>query len=277
MPQPDPAVMSQHLRHTWFTYIDQLQGHMESASPPWVVDPSSSIAKDDELTAPFQLSHQIQRLVFIAIDHLTAVRRLMGGDPNATGDVQGVLNVNADYTLMRGALEAAMVAHWLLLPADRITRIRRCLSLLSQDFFDEYQAAKRLSEVDGVGGPKVLADAEQRREGRRKWIRQTAERAEVTGNIPIFKLVTALTDVDAASDRNLLIMWKLTSGMAHGRLWAGLTLNTMTETFDHGDDTVTIRSEGDLTRVTVALGDAVSALQSLLRLFELRRTVPGCH
>jgi hypothetical protein len=122
----------------------------------------------------------------------------------------------------------------------------------------------------------VLADAEQRYESRREWIRETAARADVTGKVPLFKLEAALADVDAASDRNLLIMWKLTSGMAHGRLWAGLTLNRMTETFDHGDDTVTIRSEGDLTRVTVALGDAVSALQSLLRLFELRRTVPRC-
>lgn len=268
--------MSLHLLHNWFDFIDQLQQHMESATPLWAVDPDSSIAKDDELTKPFQLGHQVQRLVFVASDHLTAVRRLIGGNPDAQGEAEGVLNVHADYTLIRGALEAAMAAHWLLLPADRTTRIRRCLSLLSQDSFDEFQAAKRLAAVDVVGGPTVLADAEQRYESRREWIRETAGRADVTGKVPLFKLEAALAEVDAASDRNLLIMWKLTSGMAHGRLWAGLTLNTMTETFDHGDDTVTIRSEGDLTRVTVALGDAVSALQSVLRLFELRRTVPRC-
>ncbi|SDP03696.1 hypothetical protein SAMN04489867_1245 [Pedococcus dokdonensis] len=260
---------------SWFAFIDAMQAQQESAHRLWPVEPGSSIALDDDLTSPLQVGHQVQRLIHVASDHLTAIRRLLGGEPAASQPSQGVVSVYADYTLVRGALEAAMLGHWILLPSDRIERVRRCLTLMSQDFFDEYKAAERLS-MHELGGPQVLAEAKRRHDRGKAAIERVAAQAGIYGPIPRLRIEQALSEVDAATARQLLLMWKIASGMTHGRLWAGLTMSTVTEMADHGDDTVTIRTEGNLLRVTVAVGDAVSALKALLRLFELRRTVPAC-
>lgn len=268
----DPRALLRSL----FERIDQLERHLSGPTAvPWVTESGSSLERDNELTRPFHLGHQVQRLIHVASDHLSGLRRLMGGGSHGQGPGEFVVNVYADYTLARGALEAATVAHWLLLPTSRATRVERTLSLMNQDFFDERRAGERLARLV-PNGQEVLADLARRREERAQWVRDVVERAGISADLPRFRLEDAIAEVDARSGRELLLMWKLMSGMAHGRLWAALTLNQITETLDHGDGTVTIRAEGDLPRVVVAVGDAVFALDALLSLFNQRRTAPRC-
>lgn len=265
--------MCRELLVQWFEYIDELQRHLDDgASPPWATESGSSLALDNTLSAPLQIGHQVERLIHVATDHLSAVRGLIAG--NSEGG--GVLNVYADYTLIRAALEAAMIGQWLLLPNGRVDRVERCLMLMNQDFFDEDQASKVLAVVDVLPDSEVTTAAEAKHAERKAWSQAIAHRAGLTRALRRFQLERALSDVDAASERHLLLMWKIASGMAHGRQWAGMTVSQRTETFSHDDDTVTIRLEGDLQRVTVTLGAAVSALQDLMALFNMRRTRPAC-
>src|SRR4051794_32587057 len=57
----------------------------------------SSLAKDDEATDPYQMSHAATGALLSAVDHLDAFRALLQD--------AGVLHARAPFTLLRAALE----------------------------------------------------------------------------------------------------------------------------------------------------------------------------
>ena len=131
-----------------FRRIDQLQARVDKQREPWKVQPGSSLYLDDLASAPLQISHTAQRLFLVAVDHLHAVRVLLAPDLRAPNKIDGHLHINADYTILRGAMEASLTALWLLRPQDRLTRVSRSIAIAQQDAFDVAMALPPGEERD---------------------------------------------------------------------------------------------------------------------------------
>ncbi|WP_341267412.1 hypothetical protein [Gordonia malaquae] len=169
------------------------------------VQAGSSLARDDQLTTPYQVSHSVQQSIVAGIDHLDAIKHLVIG--------QGVLNLAATWTLARGAIENLAVAYWLL-TGSRQERVERTLRVHAKNSYDQYVATKHMDEQSALTA-KV---------GQHAHIKAIAERNGIDDSDRLNGF-TATSVLEWTSDRtggNALFAWRLCSGFAHGRSWAYL-------------------------------------------------------
>jgi hypothetical protein len=87
--------------------------------------PRSSLRGDDGKAHPYDLSHAVWHSLSHAVDHLGSLRALLGGAK--------VIHMYAPFTLVRGALENACAATWLLQPPSRNDRLTRRFRLAIAD------------------------------------------------------------------------------------------------------------------------------------------------
>ncbi|GAA4394303.1 hypothetical protein GCM10023153_15260 [Ornithinibacter aureus] len=241
-----------------FRRIDQLQTPVDKRREPWKVQPGSSLYLDDEASSPVQVSHTAQRLFLVAIDHLTAVRILLAPNQEAPEQITGHLHIYADYTLLRGALEASLTALWLLRPADRMTRVARSVVLAQQDAFDA-----------AVAVPSDEDRELMRAQGRSR-VQPVLDRNPGMSKPARVPMTTMLTEAVAGTRREgVVTMWRLCSGMAHARFWATQVLSSNIR-LKVGPDTYHFRSEGDLSNVAMMLHEAVAILDSAIGIYEGR-------
>jgi hypothetical protein len=164
----------------------------------------SSLRGDDDRTHPYELSHTVWRHLSNAVDHLSCLQALLG-------DAK-VIHMYAPFTLVRGALENACGAVWLLQPARRKERLARRFRLAIGDIRHEVQAGELMGQAGPQSGP-----------GRVDEIRAIADRAGVDG--AALKGGTSYTEIVQAVDENgppgsmILLSWKVCSGFAHGDWW----------------------------------------------------------
>jgi hypothetical protein len=97
------------------------------------VQANSSIAADDRLTNPHQVSHAAVHGITGALDHLHSLRMLI--------QEASALHAYAPFTLCRAAIEGGAIAVWVLSPSSRDERIRRRLVLACQNARDTDAAA----------------------------------------------------------------------------------------------------------------------------------------
>jgi hypothetical protein len=87
--------------------------------------PRSPLRGDDYKAHPYDLSSEAWRHLSTAVDHLSCLRAVLE-DAN-------VVHMYAPFTLVRGALENACGAVWLLQPSQRTERLARGLRLALSD------------------------------------------------------------------------------------------------------------------------------------------------
>lgn len=103
--------------------------------------PGSQLAKDDQLVHPYQISHAATGALVSAVDHMDALRTLV--------EDAHVVHARAPLTLLRGSLENASVAVWLLAASNRKERIRRRLRWQWEDEKYGVEAAKLIGRPHG--------------------------------------------------------------------------------------------------------------------------------
>lgn len=112
--------------------------------------------------------------------------------------------------LVRAALEAASAVAWFLAPADRNTRVERALQLALQDSYDQFR-------FEGSSGAKAY-------EARRRDLLAPAPRIGLDGayfKTHRYSVTRSLQDLEALTGEDDLVpLWSLLSGLAHGRPWA---------------------------------------------------------
>ncbi|MGW6914708.1 hypothetical protein ACWGB8_12965 [Kitasatospora sp. NPDC054939] len=124
-----------------FQRVDVLAEHTMTNSSHWRVAPGSPLAGDDAKTDPHQLSHSAHHALVVAADHLQALAALVRGtEKDGVREMQ--LHSYAPFTLLRAALENAARAVWLLGPAARSERVRRCLTMHLADLASMEKKAK---------------------------------------------------------------------------------------------------------------------------------------
>ena len=169
--------------------------------------PGSKLFMDDEQAHPYELSHAAWHLLSNAVDHLGCLQALLG-------DAQ-IIHMFAPFTLVRGALENACGAVWLLRPDQGKDRLARRLRLALADV----RNGEQVKQLTGQPGPRSQQE-------RINQIHDIASLAglgteALKGNAAYSEIVKA---VDAGMPGSLiLVAWKVGSGFAHGDWWTTLS------------------------------------------------------
>ena len=122
-------------------------------SGAWNLEDGSDLAGDDRSTYPHELSLASWTAISAAVSHLGCLRDslFVGANP---GHVTARLHTYGQFTLVRGALENASRAVWLLESDDREVRLLR---LLQQERQEARDMDKVREEAELPSGKRVEA------------------------------------------------------------------------------------------------------------------------
>lgn len=244
----------------WRTYADR---------PDWAsVAPGSALAGDDRKADPFHVSHAVASAIQVAVDHADALRRLIEGCQTCNPD-QLTFGLNSNYSLLRGALENAARAVWLLAPDSRPERLMRRLRLQADNVVNSDNAAQAM----GTSMAKP-------RDKRLDRVREIAVRAGLNGdeavkrpsNLAIIRAAGEFVGGDDAASHTEAL-WRACSGAAHGDTWAGLSLHDKDPVSRVGNvSTLGVSaSTGLLTKIATETFGMIDAAH---RLFDRRKRPP---
>ncbi|MDN3483553.1 hypothetical protein QMA10_16705 [Arthrobacter sp. APC 3897] len=234
--------------------FNRIEEWHRSGQKAWNVGSGSVLDTADALTEPHQVSHLLGYLLHTAVDHLHALKTLL-----ADAEAQHTF---APYTLIRGSIEAASTALWILQDADPRLVAQRALHLEHQNLWDQRRATK-LVDKD--------ADFD---EDRLALLKKALTRNNLTTAVVKKPLHVSETIATAAAVFALpasCLTWQLCSAAAHGRPWAKQFL-TLFEA--HDDDGISKTLSGELTSNQLAM--AIS-LNNACDVFDKARTVRTAH
>ena len=174
----------------------------------------SSLRGDDDKAHPNDLSHAVWPALSHALDHLGSLRALLG-------DAK-VIRMYAPFTLVRGALENACGAVWLLQPPNRKDRLTHRFRLAIADIGN----GEKARQLTGQSAPRTVQE-------RIDEIYAIANRVgiDATGLKKPAGYTEIIKTVDADGPANSVIeaSWRLCSGFAHGDLWTTLSASRRTQ------------------------------------------------
>jgi hypothetical protein len=196
-----------------FGVADQWQ--VRTSRPVPAPRSGSSLARDDEVTAPWQLSHTAVTSLVAAVDHFHAAKSLVTD--------AHVLHTYALFTLLRGALKNAATAAFVLAPPSRNTRILRSLRVTWADLVERDNLMGLLDTKPAVATDRRKTQLQDIARARGLSVDEVAQVAA--------RSISYSTIVRAAGDEALrgageemLATWMLNSGSAHGKKWASMTM-----------------------------------------------------
>jgi hypothetical protein len=218
---------------------------------------------DDTLLDPYHLSSAAWHALLYAVDHLHALRALLR-------EVAWI-HMFADFTLVRGALENAAAAVWMLQPPQRPERLTRRLRFAGADIRNG-EAAKRL----------ILKPGPRSEEERMSELRAIAARAGLQDNAlgkrpgvgygEIVDLAGAALNADAA--KFAPASWRLCSALSHGDLWATLAATERVELPEVLANLPTFQLTANLPMLLYAAVVAVHMAEYGWHLYDLRSMPP---
>lgn len=180
--------------------------------------PHSVFESDRKAVPPYLMAGNCLSLVQSALDHLHALRWLMGNPPNGFGRL---LN-QAPWTMLRSSLQLSSHAIWIAAPDDQQIRIER---LLRTDYEDRRQKsesdvllarprdkekARELATAWEAGFDEIALPWEMDEKAHRR-IRQSVSLSECVHDAAE---ITGVTHGNIAQ-----LYWKLASAYAHGKSW----------------------------------------------------------
>ena len=234
--------------------FDRIEQWQRSGQVARSVGAGSVLDVADALTEPHQVSHLLGYLLHTAVDHLHALKTLMT-DAKAQ-------HTFAPFTLIRGSIEAASTALWILQDADPRLVARRSLHLEYQNLWDLRRATRLID--DGADFDKERLASLQEVLDRNDLTAAAVKRALHIGKL--IETTARLFDLPGSS-----LTWQMCSAAAHGRPWAQQFL-TLFEA--HNDDGTSKTISGQLTSNELAM--AIS-LHNACEIFDKARTVRDKH
>jgi hypothetical protein len=187
---------------------DRLTG---SASGAWEVSADSDLARDNAVTHPREVSPAAWAAISAAVSHLACLRESVfrDQDPNT---VSARIHTHGQLTLVRGALENASMAVWLLTPDQRIERVLRRL----QQDWDEVRQLDITGIAMGSSPPKTLGVHLQELTG----IATCAgvDPSKIKMRPGYGDIVKSTGDSVSTGATLAFVIWKACSSIAHGEL-----------------------------------------------------------
>lgn len=240
----------------WLQLSPVLDQWMERVGDPatFRIEPGSSLAGDNAVATELRMSTPAQMGTVVAVEHLHALKVLIV-------DARS-LHPIAPFSLVRGAIESAATAYWVLSPRSRNERVMRALRWYSRDARDNHsfdlrsdpaQVERRLNRIGAVAEARGL------------------DPGVATGG---FRMTPILTEVDESADLGVKPMWQLCSGFAHGRLWSTVGALGGTDLGETDRGARAMNFTGSLYRPLAAAEAALGLLVRLDNLWTRRATSP---
>lgn len=241
-----------------------------ASRPDWAATaPGSPLAGDDKKADPFHLSHAVASAIHVAVDHADALRRLIEGCRTCSPG-QMTFGLNSYYSLLRGALENAARAVWLLAPDSRPERILRRLRVQTDNVWNSDRAARAV----GTTTPKP-------REARLNRVREIAVRAGLDAhlalkrpnNVEIVRAAGAFIGGDDDAALHTEAIWRACSGAAHGDTWAGLSMHDK-DIVNQDGNVATLHMTAATHLLTTITTETFTVIDTAHQLFDLRNRPP---
>ncbi|MDQ3576473.1 MAG: hypothetical protein M3443_02495 [Actinomycetota bacterium] len=251
MPDEDQAkAILQKMSETTVTWVERI-----GKPDGFRVGDGSALQGDDTAASQFLVSHALRTCIGAAVDHLHGLYALVL--------TTGVLHLSTPATVTRGALESAATAIWIAEPNLRDDRVRRALSWFYKDVKDGDAAAT------GAGIP-VPTKLQDRIDKLNKAATDRGLQSAVRGYTST-EAVTAAKAHLGSTKMDVLLMWRLCSGFAHGRSWPllGFANSTMTP-IPGRPGMVGVKTENSYVRVLAMAMAAEQAIEAAIALYELR-------
>jgi hypothetical protein len=231
--------------------------------------PGSPLAGDDKKADPFHVSHAVASAIRVSVEHADALRRLIEGCQTCNPE-QINFGLNSYYSLLRGALENAARAVWLLAPDSRSERILRRLRLQTDNVYNSDKAAQAM----GTTTPKP-------REARLDRVRQIAVRAGLNAqfatkrptNVEIVHAAGTYIGGDDDTARHTEALWRSCSGAAHGDIWAGLSMHDK-NIVNRAGNVATLQMTASTHLLTTITSETFAVIEAAHHLFDLRNRPP---
>ena len=235
-----------------------------SRAGAWQAIPGSELETDDKLAHPFTVSLAPWSAVTAAVSHLGALRDSLF---QATGPakVHAQIHTHGQLTLVRGALENASLAFWLLEDDQSVERIVRRIQ-------EDWEEVRQLEVVrNEVGAPSEKTMADREREMTDLLVKVGGDPSRLKkrpGYGEIVKLAGASQPVGAST---AFVVWKACSSIAHGEvrgLIAYLKNTTVGSSVPPGMQLNQVT--GNIALMSIGCMIAISGTREALSLYEKR-------
>lgn len=212
--------------------------------------PKSSLARDDALTHPLEVSRAVRHLINVSVDQLHGIVTMHAKAED--------MHLAVELTLARAAIENTATALWILGPRSRAERILRVLQWYARDYQD------RESSVGHLGAGNLDTDLET--------VRSVAVACGVDVKLAVngYRLSRPLQEAQEYTTIQTKFLWAVASGFAHGRPWAyqGLLRVETLEVDESGHTVHLLRPRRELAAWLTT--ESVHLLGELLRLRDRR-------
>jgi hypothetical protein len=189
-----------------------------TSSPPPQLVAGSDLAYDDRRAHPYQVSHAVWAAMFAGVSHLAVLRDSLfhGTGPN---HVEAKIHTHGQFSLVRGALENASRAIWMLESDDADERLLRRLRLEWAESSAQAQVRALMGAPPGKSRddrlkeltdllPPATTDQDQI-DAKQKAIKKKPEYGAI--------VKAAGSHVSSGSSVQL-VLWRTCSALAHGDL-----------------------------------------------------------
>jgi hypothetical protein len=226
----------------------------------------SDLTDDDSSLHPYQVSHAAWAAISAAVSHLGVLRDSLftrTGPANVTAR----LHTHGQLSLVRGALETASRAVWLLEPDDRQVRLLRRLQ-------QEWDESRQLEEVRREMCEPAKSKAER--------FAQLSPLAEQAGIDPaaikdkaeyttIVRGAARHTDIDPAVT---VVIWKAGSSLAHGEVRGQIAYLTKEILGEASPGVAQVQVTGNVLLLTAGVHSAVGMTKAAFDLYAKRSGLP---
>ncbi len=181
------------------------------AAGAWQTAPGSELETDDKLAHPFNVSPVPWSAITAAVSHLGALRDSLF-QSTGPAEVRARIHTHGQLTLVRGALENASMAFWLLEDDRSVERIVRRM----QEDWEEVRQLEVVRTEVGSPSPKTMVDREKEMTDLLVKVGGDPSRLKKRpGYGEIVKLAGASQPTGA---KTAFVTWKACSSVAHGEL-----------------------------------------------------------
>jgi hypothetical protein len=246
--------------------VDQWERLTGDSGPSAPAD-GSDLAADDTSVHPHQVSHAAWAAITAAVSHLGCLRDSLFTQTGPTA-FNARLHTHGQFTLVRGALENASHAVWLLESDDReVRRLRR----LQQEWAESRQLDEVYREIGEATEDKnarftrlspVAEQAGVDPDGIKKTPDYTTIMRAAGGHLPVGPAVT-------------VVIWKACSSLAHGEARGQLIYLTKEVVGQSSPGVALARVTSNVLLLTTGVGAATAMTKIALDLYAKRSGTPN--
>jgi hypothetical protein len=203
--------------HRVLATLDQWTGDVLTSRDASSVEAGSSLAGDDRRTDPFHVSHRAWLAITVATDFLVCLKRSLV-EEDRPGHANLHLQMFAPMGLLRGALENACTALWILAPRQRTERVTRRLRLHWKEIksSDQVQALVKIQPKRTLDERRVRTIDVYTQNSTDPATRDAAKKV-LQAKLGYGDIVSAVGQANSATEPEVPeFVWRMCSGLAHG-------------------------------------------------------------